>query len=125
MTPARTRASTSEVVELPCRADGVGDRRLELARRREDRLAVPEALDRRGGVDVGRVGRVSALRADLPAGIVEPAAPGMFAPVLHLPAAGAPPSVHRLAAAVALVGFIAERLDDADVEGQGCERGHF
>ena len=33
-------------------------------------------------------------------------------------------SVHRLAAAVtALVGFVGERLDDADVEGEGGERG--
>ena len=79
-------------------------------------LTVPEAVDRGVGVDVGLVGWPSALRADFSAGIVEPASSGMFAPVLHLsPAAGAPPSVHRLAAAVVSVGFVGERLDDADV----------
>lgn len=67
-----------EVVELAGRADGVRDGRLELARRRGDRSAVPEAFDRRGGVDVERVGWASALRADLPAGVLEPAAPRMF-----------------------------------------------
>ena len=85
-----------EVVEPARRADGVRDGRLELARRREDRLAVPEAFDRRVRVDVGRVGWASALRADLPTGVLEPAAPGMFAPVLHLPAAGGPLEVSPL-----------------------------
>ena len=123
MTPAWPRAVNLEVVELAGCAEGVGDRRLELTRRREDRLAVRETLDAlegRVGVDVGHVGSPSALRADFPAGIVEPASPGMFAPLLHLPAAGAPPSVHRLAAAVS-VGLVGERLDDADVERQRRE----